>query len=78
MSLDYSRLTPAMRAALRDPRMREPLRFPDVDCRETMFDPDERQHVDRDQARALRKLLTSADECGTIEDDFDLEEADDA
>jgi len=49
--------SPGMQRALATPVNQRPLRFEGIH-RDDMFDPDERQHVDRDQARALKYLLT--------------------
>ena len=59
MALDWNRLTPAMRRALRDPRNHRPLRFDSTPGeREATFEVNEKEHVDRQQARDLRKRLT--------------------
>lgn len=59
MALDWNRLTPAMRRALRDPRNRRPLRFDSIPGeRRATFEVNEKEHVDRQQARDLRKRLT--------------------
>jgi hypothetical protein len=55
-----------MQRALASPVNQRPVRFDDIP-RDEMFDPDERQHVDRYQARALKLLLTYEDEYDTIE-----------
>ena len=74
MSLNWDKLTPTMRRALRDPRNRQPLRFGDTG--EVMFDADERQHIDRKQARVLRMLLTDIPSRGTISGSYDLKAID--
>ena len=73
---------PGMQRALADPVNRVPVRFEEI-RRDTLFDPDERQHIDRTQARELRKLLTGTLEYEILEgshtyEEPDEEEADDA
>lgn len=57
---------PGMVRALAAPENCQPLRFDDVP-RDNMFDPDERQHIDRSQNRELHNLLTHDPESGILE-----------
>jgi len=73
MALNWDRLTPAMKKALRDPKNREPLRFDSIPGeRYADYEVDERQHVDRKQARDLRQRLTEIPDRGTISGSYDL------
>jgi len=72
-----------MRRALRDPVNSQPLRFRDIpgerrDGRD-LFEVNEREFMDRDQARALRRQeLTSRPKRETSEGTRNLPEDDDA
>lgn len=57
---------PGMARALADPVNRRPLTFDDAP-RDNVFDPDERQHIDRSQNRELRRLLIGDPESGILE-----------
>jgi hypothetical protein len=86
MALDWGRLTPAMRRALRDPVNSQPLRFRDIPGQrrdgQDLYEVNEREFMDRDQARALRRServgLTSRPKRATIEGTRNLPEDDDA
>lgn len=65
---------PGMQAALADPVNRRPLRFEGIH-RDDLFDPDERQHIDRDQARALKYLLTEDPDRGILDGGHIYDEA---
>lgn len=64
---------PGMQRALASPVNQRPVRFDDIP-RDDMFDPDERQHVDRDQARALKYLLTGDPDRGILDGDHIYDE----